>query len=104
MLIPAMTINECIGNLKTVLVALRGADLKLNAQKCKFLMTTTEYLGYEFTNGVIAPSQLTTEAVVNFKRLTNVHEVKFIGLTSYFRNFIEENVNLARPLTHLKKK
>ena len=70
-------------------------------------MTTIEYLGYEISDGVISPSRLKTNAVVNFKRPSNANEVRqFIGLTSYFSKLIESYAIrcYARPLIHLTEK
>jgi hypothetical protein len=45
------------------------------------------------------------EAVVNWARLTNVHEIRsFLGLAGYYRRFVEGFSKLAAPLTKLIKK
>ena len=68
-------------------------------------MTTIGYLGYEISDGVISPSRLKTNVILNCKRPGNEHEVcQFIGLASYFHKFIENYASLAGSLTYLTKK
>ena len=43
------------------------------------------------------------EAIVNWKQPTNVSEIRsFLGLTGYYRKFVERFSKIATPLTNVK--
>jgi hypothetical protein len=102
-LIPSTTIED--GFLKLELKMLMDAKLTINLKKCRFFETSLEYLGYEINRSQMRPGELKTVAVKEFKRPTNVHEVRqFLGLTGYFRKFVEKYGIIASPLTELTKR
>lgn len=105
LLIASTTEEEGLKTLKMVLDIIKESKLTLNLDKCKFLQTNIEYLGYEITNGGIRPGMKKTEAVSNFKEPQNVHELRmFLGLTSYFRKFVRGYALIASDLYKLLKK
>lgn len=56
-LIPSRTVEEGLTNLETILKVFNEANLTLNLKKCNFLCTKIEYLGFEISEGTIAPSK-----------------------------------------------
>ncbi|EFA11803.1 Retrovirus-related Pol polyprotein from transposon 297-like Protein [Tribolium castaneum] len=101
-LIPAPTISESLHLLRIVLKVLQDNGLTLNLNKCYFLKKQIEYLGYEITESTIKPSKRKIEAVEEFPKPTNVHEVRqYLGLTGYFRKFISDYAKKSRPLSCL---
>lgn len=99
------TVDENVEKLKNVLEVASSYGLKFNWNKCKFLFTEVEYLGYIISNGKIKPSELKIKAVSKFPQPSNVKSVQsFLGLTGYFRKFIYNYSIIARPLTDLLKK
>lgn len=104
-LIATSTVIEHTGVLNELFAVLKANTLQLQWQKCKFLKTKIEFLGYEVSETGIKPSQRHIEAVTNFPIPRNVHELyRFIGLTSFFRRFIENHSVLAKPLYDLLRK
>jgi len=104
-LIPSKTVDENLETLQEVLTLLKQYAFKLNYDKCLFLKTTIEYLGYIISPEGITLSSRHVEAVQNFPRPTKVVEVqRFLGLTNYFRKFIENYAFIAKPLQNLLKK
>ncbi|XP_055918284.1 uncharacterized protein LOC129950365 [Eupeodes corollae] len=79
--------------------------LVFNWAKCKFLQRKVTFLGHVVQNGTVSPSQEKIYAVSKFPEPTNLKKVQeFLGLTGFFRRFINSYSILAKPLTDLTKK
>lgn len=104
-MIATSTIEHHLQVLRKVFRALVNNRLDLRLDKCKFLYTRIEYLGYVVSEKGISPSNEGVEAVYNFPIPKNVREVRgFVGLCSYFRKFIEKFAVMAKPLYDLLRK
>jgi len=91
--------------LKTVLNVLREKQLFNKLKKCEFWMEKVSFLGHVISKDGIAVDPSKVEAVVNWERPTNVHEIRsFLGLAGYYQRFVEGFSNLSGPLTALTKK
>jgi len=91
--------------LVTVLNRLRNSNLKLQPDKCEFLRKEVIYLGHIITEKGISPDPSKLEAVKNFPIPKRVKDIQaFIGLSGYYRKFIEDFSKIAKPLTKLTKK
>lgn len=104
-LISTETIDEHLDILSTVLCTLNDNHVKLQMQKCSFLKTTIDYLGYNITYNLIRPSDRHIDSVQSIPIPVNVHALhRFVGLVSYFRKFIRNFNKFAHPLYELLKK
>jgi len=104
-LIPSRTVEEGLANLEIVLKLFSEANLTLNPNKCNFLCTKIEYLGFDIFEGTIAPSKKKYWAVTNFPRPRDVHNVRqYLGFTGYFRRYVQQYAQIEKPLTHLLHK
>lgn len=74
-LIASRTVEDGLYNLETVLETFVNANLTLNLKKFNFLCTEIEYLGFQISEGSIAPSKRKIEAVMNIPRPRDVHNV-----------------------------
>lgn len=84
---------------------MRSFNLKLQPSKCEFLKTECRYLGSIISKDGIKPDPSLVEVVKTFPTPKNQKNVKsFLGLSGYYRKFIENYAKIALPLTKLLKK
>lgn len=104
-LVPSVDLEQGFDRLEDVLKLLRENNLTLKLTKCRFFDRSINYLGYEISVDGIRPNENKIIAVKDFPAPKNVHEVRqFLGLAGYFRKFIKNFGEIARPLTNLLKK
>ena len=104
-IIYSKTFDEHLVHIETVFARLRGAGLKLKMSKCEFLKQEVKYLGYVISaNGI----KTDPEKVSSIQKLHAPSDVKgvrsFLGMCSYYRRFIPNFSQIAKPLTELTKK
>lgn len=102
---PSTTFAEGLENLKTVFVILRENNLTLNPEKCNFFRKSIRYLGFEIDQEGVRPGPLKIQTVRDFPTPKDIHGVRqFLGLSGFFRRFIEKYAAIAKPLTQLLRK
>lgn len=96
------TIEECTQNLRSCLQVLQKHDLHLNKKKCSFFAEKTTYLGYVVTHGKICKSPEKTAAIELMPQPRNQDELRrFLGLSTYYHQFIPNLATLTAPLRKL---
>lgn len=102
LIIPSSDREVGLENLKSVLGVAKRFGLNINWQKCSFLQTRIEFLGYIVEKGTIRPSERKSETVMKFPQPKSIKQVQsFLGLTEYFHKFIPSYSSIARPLSDL---
>ncbi|KAL0541102.1 hypothetical protein IC582_021135 [Cucumis melo] len=97
-------IEEHLQHLEFVLEVLRKNELYANKKKCSFARTQVEYLENIISGQGVEVDPAKIRAIREWPTPTNVREVKgFLGLTGYYRKFVQHYGTLAAPLTQLLK-
>ncbi|XP_073225683.1 uncharacterized mitochondrial protein AtMg00860-like [Cicer arietinum] len=73
--------------------------------KCSFGVLENEYLGHIVFGQGVAMESSKVQAILQWPTPTNVKQLRgFLGLTCYYRRFIQAYARIAAPLTELLKK
>lgn len=88
-----------------MLQLLQDHQFYANEKKCSFGQSEIAYLGHIISGKGVAADPEKIEAVKCWPRPKNVTALRgFLGLTGYYRRFVEAYGKIARPLTELLKK
>ena len=92
-------------SLEAVLGKLKEAGLKVKLTKCEFLKNKITFLGHTVDGDGIHTMEDKIKAVKDFPRPQSVDNVRsFLGLSGYYRSFINKFAAIASPLNKLLKK
>ena len=101
-LVCSKTLDEYLTHLIEVFRRLRKANLRLKLKKCMFLRPKVQYLGHVISREGVSPDPEKVETVKNYPVPTNPTEVRqFVGLASYYRRFMKDFAEIAKPLYSL---
>ena len=99
------TFDEAVERLDTVFQCLVDAGLKLNPGKCCLFQKKVQYLGFEVSEEGIDTCKSKVKAVVDWPVPKNLTEVRsFLGTCSYYRKFVKDFAQIAKPLFFLTEK
>ncbi|KAI3756033.1 hypothetical protein L1987_55845 [Smallanthus sonchifolius] len=92
-------------HLQEVLETMRLQQLYAKRSKCSFGGQQVEYLGHIITKAGVSSDPSKIEAVVQWPIPTTLKQLRgFLGLSGYYRRFIQSYGVIAKPLTELLKK
>lgn len=92
-------------HLRQVLQLLQKHQFYANDKKCSFGQAEIAYLGHVISGKGVAADPEKIEAVKQWPKPKNITALRgFLGLTGYYRRFVEAYGKIARPLTELLKK
>ena len=104
-LIYSQSKEEHEDHLRFVLQALGEHHLYAKCSKCEFWLTEMRFLGHEVSASGVSVDPKKVEAIICWERSKSVFEIRsFLGLTGYYRRFIEDFSRLAAPMTRLTRK
>eukprot|EP00731_Ephydatia_muelleri_P006907 Em0003g1155a len=99
------TFTEHLSNLGSVFSRIRDAGLKIKPEKCSFLKEKVKYLGHIVSKEGIAADPEKTATVKTWPTPTRTKEVQqFLGLANYYRRFIKDFAQIAKPLHKLTER
>ena len=91
-------------HLDQVLSALEKAGLKLNPRKCAFARESVVCLGHKLSREGVSPDPANIAKIKSWKAPDNAKKLRaFLGLTGYYRQFVQGYSEIARCLTDLTR-
>ncbi|GBG60193.1 hypothetical protein CBR_g3437 [Chara braunii] len=103
-LVFSKSVEEHAQHLEIVLSLLRQHKYKVNLEKCEFGRTRILYLGHEVSAAGIRPKDAKVASRRDWPRPQTITEVRsFLGMCSYYRNFVKNYSTIASPLTDLTR-
>ena len=88
-----------------VLTRLRKHQLYAKAEKCKFDVDTTEFLGFVVNPSSISMAQSKVDAILKWPAPQTIKQIQsFLGFANFYRRFIFNYSNIVVPLTCLTHK
>jgi hypothetical protein len=99
------TFDHCLENLDKVLQRCRDKDLVLNWEKCHFMVREGIVLGHLVSERGIEVDKAKIEVIEGLPPPVNVKGIRsFLGRAGFYRRFIKNFSQIARPLTNLLAK
>ena len=97
--------EQRLQRLRTVFELLEKAGLKLKGKKCHFVQSKIRYLGHIVSKEGIQADPEKLCAMREYPIPYDIKELRqFLGLTNYYRRFIQGYSNIAAPLHKLTSK
>ena len=104
-LVSGSTVEEHLQNLDKVLAILSTTGIKLNRDKCAFLLPQVEYLGHVIDGQGLYPTEEKVKAIKDAPRPKNVSELRaFLGIINYYGKFLPNLSTQLSPLYTLLQK
>ncbi|XP_078160175.1 uncharacterized protein LOC144555649 [Carex rostrata] len=104
-LIYSATLEEHVNHVRIAFELLRHHQLFLKRSKCDIAVEQIEYLGHIISKDGVSTDPKKIEAMSEWQVPKNVKSLRgFLGLTGYYRKFIQGYGVIAKPLTDLLKK
>ncbi len=87
-------------HVKQVLSAIFSTGLKLNREKCIFLVDTVEFLGYTITQNKVTISEGKIKTIKDYPVPIYIKDIKkFLGLAGFYRKLLPNFSELVAPLS-----
>jgi hypothetical protein len=101
-LVYSKSLEDHHAHVRVVLERLREHKLYCAPKKCEFYRTSVEYLGHVITTDgtTVVPSK--AKAIEDWPQPENLKQLRqFLGLSGFYRHFIDQYSKISKPLTDL---
>ena len=93
------TIEEHYINVRTLLVRIKTALLKIEWRKCKCFQLSIEYLDHIVSSGEVRPAPSKVEVLFRYEPSKKIRQLQsFLGISNYYRKFIKAFAQIVWPL------
>nr|GEY28646.1 reverse transcriptase domain-containing protein [Tanacetum cinerariifolium] len=97
--------SSCLSNLDKMLKRYEDINLVLNWEKCHFMCKKGIVLVHKISKSRIEVDRVKVDVIAKLPHPTTVKVVRsFLGHAGFYRCFIQDFSNIARPMTHLLEK
>ncbi|XP_022040803.1 uncharacterized protein LOC110943359 [Helianthus annuus] len=97
--------DQCLGNLKRMLMRCEETNLVLNWEKCHFMVKEGVVLGHKISEAGLEVDPAKVDIISKLPPPTLVREIRsFLGHSGFYRRFIKDFSKIARPMTRLLEK
>ena len=101
----SVTPEQHLERLEVILQRLKEANLKLKPSKCILMQREVVFLGHVISEQGISTDPEKVKLIEQWPVPTNLKQVRgFLGLTGYYRRFVQAYSVIAAPLNDLLKK
>lgn len=99
-LVYSKSADELVQHLSQVLEVMQFHSLYAKQSKCSFVEPKVEYLGHVISKEGVATDPTKIEAMKNWPAPKSLKQLRgFLGLTGYYRRFIQSYAAISQPLT-----
>lgn len=104
-LVYSRTMEDHLQHLRLTLEVLRTNQLYAKQSKCKFECLEVDYLGHLISAEGVRAEPQKLKAMLDWPQPKSLKALRgFLGLTGYYRKFVQNYGSIAAPLTQLLKK
>ena len=97
-------LDDHLHQLELIFIRLREHKLYAKLEKCNFMQKQIKFLGHLVLADGIRVHPEKVKSIVDWQTPTSVKDVRsFLGISGYYRNFIQNYSKVASPLTELLK-
>ena len=94
--------DNCLENLKSVLIICEETNLVLNWEKCHFMVQEGIVLGHRISTRGIEIDKAKIEAIEKLPLPSSIKSIRsFLGHTGFYRRFIKDFSHIEKPLSNL---
>ena len=97
--------EDCLNQLEAILKRLADSGMRVNKEKCKWLVKELEYVGYRISETGIHPLEKKVSAIQNAPEPEDLSQLRaWLGLFNYYSKFLPRTADVLAPLYKLLNK